>query len=106
MLVHLITTKSFQHGPYESLWRPNCIVTMNPVNHKDPKACGILIGVDAHKYKHNYFGCKAVSHAIFNHLNEDMAAKAKNNSLVISKKMWHHLLHMEELTCLLGILEY
>eukprot|EP00957_Ditylum_brightwellii_P083395 6339083-Ditylum_brightwellii.AAC.1 len=54
---------------------------MNSVNHKDPKACGILIGVDAHKYKHNYFGCKAVSHAIFNHLNEDMATKAKSNSL-------------------------
>eukprot|EP00957_Ditylum_brightwellii_P129800 9900723-Ditylum_brightwellii.AAC.1 len=81
MLVHLITTKAFQRGLHKSLWRPNCIVTMNPVNHKGPKACGILIGVDAHKYKHNYFGCKAVSHAIFNHLNDDMAAKAKSNSL-------------------------
>eukprot|EP00957_Ditylum_brightwellii_P112369 8567387-Ditylum_brightwellii.AAC.1 len=61
---------------------------MNPVNHKDPKACGILIGVNAHKYKHDYFGCKAVSHAIFNHLNKDMASKAKSNSLKNYPVFW------------------
>eukprot|EP00957_Ditylum_brightwellii_P128629 9812270-Ditylum_brightwellii.AAC.1 len=86
ILVHLINTKGFQCGSHTSLWHPKCIIAMNPVNHKDLGACGILIGVDAHKYKHDYFGCRAVSHAIFNNLNNDLAAKAKSNRLVIFEK--------------------